>query len=66
MRAVKDGLAPVTVGLVLASGFILATGGATHWSSYAIAMASAVLASTTRMHPLWLIVAGAIVGAAAG
>lgn len=66
MRAVKDGLAPVTVGLVLASGFILATGSATHWSSYAIAMASAALASTTRMHPLWLIVVGAIVGAAAG
>ena len=62
LRAVKDGLAPVTVGLVLASGFILATGSATHWTSYAIAMLSVVLASTTQIHPLWLIAGGAIVG----
>lgn len=66
MRWVKDGLAPVTVGLVLASGYILATGSATHWSTYAIAMVSAAVASATRAHPLWLIVAGAIVGAVVG
>ncbi|HSD54497.1 MAG TPA: chromate transporter [Burkholderiales bacterium] len=65
MRAVKNGLAPVTVGLVLASGLILATGSATHWSMYVIAMLSTVLASATRLHPLWLIVAGALVGALA-
>lgn len=62
LRAVKDGLAPVTVGLVLASGFILATGSATHWTSYVIAMVSVVAASLTQVHPLWLIVAGAVVG----
>jgi len=62
LRAVKDGLAPVTVGLVLASGFILATGSATHWTSYVIAMVSVVLASTTQIHPLWLIAGGAVVG----
>jgi chromate transporter len=64
-RAVRNGFAPVTVGVVLASGFILATGGAGHWWMYAIAMASTVLASATRLHPLWLIVAGAVVGALA-
>ena len=64
-RALRNGFAPVTVGLVLASGFILATGAATRWSLYAVAMAATVLASVTRLHPLWLIVAGALVGALA-
>ncbi len=64
-RAIRNGFAPVTVGLVLASGFILATGSAGHWWMYAMAMASTVLASATRLHPLWLIVAGALVGALA-
>jgi chromate transporter len=64
-RAIRSGFAPVTVGLVLASGFILATGAAAHWGIYAIAMVSTVLASITRLHPLWLIVAGAVVGALA-
>jgi chromate transporter len=64
-RAIRNGFAPVTVGLVLASGFILATGTAGHWWMYAMAMVSTVLASATRLHPLWLIVAGAVVGALA-
>lgn len=65
MRVVKNGLAPITVGLVLASGLVLAIGSATHWSMYLIAMLSTVIASATRLHPLWLIVAGALVGALA-
>jgi chromate transporter len=64
-RALRNGFAPVTVGLVLASGFILATGAGERWWIYALAMASTVLASATRLHPLWLIVAGALVGALA-
>lgn len=64
-RALRNGFAPVTVGFVLAGGFILATGSAGHWWSYAIAMLSTVLASVTRLHPLWLIVAGALIGALA-
>ncbi len=64
-RAIRNGFAPVTVGLVLASGFILATGSAGQRWMYAMAIASTVLASTTRLHPLWLIVAGALVGALA-
>ncbi|MFO1364346.1 MAG: chromate transporter [Burkholderiales bacterium] len=62
-RAMRTGFAPVTVGVVLASGFVLATGAAHDWRIYLVAMASTVLASVTRLHPLWLIVAGAVVGA---
>jgi chromate transporter len=64
-RAIRNGVAPVTVRIVLASGFILATGSAGQWWTYAIAIVSTVLASATRLHPLWLIVAGALVGALA-
>lgn len=64
-QAVRTGLAPVTVGVVLASGFVLATGAAPDWRIYLVAMVSTVLASMTRVHPLWLIAGGAVVGALA-
>jgi chromate transporter len=64
-RAVRTGFAPVTVGVVLASGFVLATGAASDWRIYLVAIVSTVLASATRVHPLWLIAAGAAVGALA-
>ena len=65
LRAVKAGLAPITVGLVLASGFILTMGTAGSGMTLAIAMGSALLASTTRLNPLWFIGAGALIGALA-
>lgn len=62
-RAARAGFAPVTVGVVLASGFVLASGAGTSAWIYAIAMVSTALASMTRVHPLWLIAFGALVGA---
>jgi chromate transporter len=65
-KAVQHGLAPVTVGLVLASGFILAR--TVDHSSLAIGVtgATVVAALATRVHPLWLLAAGAAVGALIG
>jgi chromate transporter len=63
MAAVKEGLAPVTVGLVLASGFVLITGTGGGWPIHAVGALAAILASTTRISPLALIVLGAAVGA---
>lgn len=63
MRAVKEGLAPITVGLVLSSGFILTTGTVGSGKTLAIAMATAFLGSTTKLNPLWFIGVGALVGA---
>jgi chromate transporter len=62
MAALKDGLAPVTVGLVLASGFVLVTGTGGGWPIHAVAAAAAILTATTRLSPLWLIGIGALVG----
>ncbi len=60
---VLRGLAPITVGLMLA-GCTLLTGGfhdALAWSIAAIALASFM--ALPKLHPLWLIGAGAVVGA---
>jgi chromate transporter len=65
LRATKEGLAPITVGLVLASGFILTKGTAGSGTTLAIAMVTASLASTTQINPLWFIGAGALIGALA-
>ncbi|HEY7945541.1 MAG TPA: chromate transporter [Casimicrobiaceae bacterium] len=62
-KAIQHGLAPVTVGLVLASGFILARTVDHSWIAFGLTGATTALVLTTRVHPLWLLVAGAAVGA---
>lgn len=66
LRAVKEGLAPITVGLVLASGFILTTGTVGSGKTLAVAMSTALLASTTKLNPIWFIGIGALIGAVVG
>jgi len=60
--AVQAGLAPLTVGLILASGYILA-GAADHgWAGYAVTAATVALVMTTKLHPLWLLGAAGLLG----
>lgn len=61
-RRVRRGLAPVTVGLIVAGGYAMArTGGG--WPSAALTVAAAGLVLGTRLNPLWFIAAGAALGA---
>ena len=63
VRAARLGLAPLAVGLVLASGWILTRGAAQHaWAAYVLTAATAFLALRTRWNPLWLLLGGALVG----
>ena len=64
-RAVlQDGLAPITVGLVLGSGWVL-TRAADHTPvAYALTAVAVVWALRTRWSPLWLLAAAAILGVA--
>jgi len=62
-RAIQHGLAPVTVGLVLASGFILARTVDQSVIAVGLTVATVVAVLTTSLHPLWLLAAGAAVGA---
>lgn len=61
-KIVMQGLAPLTVGLVIASGVVLAQGAGAGIAGYVVAAAVAVLSGFTRVHPLWFIAAGALAG----
>jgi len=61
--AVQAGLVPLTVGLLLASGYILTMAAdAGSWVAYAITAATVGVAMYVRVHPLWCLAAGALVG----
>jgi len=61
--AIQRGLAPVTVGLVLASGYVLARAADETVAAYSVTLATALLALITRVHPLWFLGVAAALGA---
>ena len=61
-QRVRRGLAPVTIGLVIAGGYVMAGTGDAAWLSLAATAAAAALMLTTRISPLWLLAAGAALG----
>jgi chromate transporter len=63
LRAVlRAGLSPMTVGLVLAGGYVLAEDGGLGHAGLAIALVTAAVSVATRWHPLAFIVAGGLAG----
>ena len=65
VRAFKLGMGPVVVGLVLATGWILASAHDTpsqDWSLYLVTLITVVMVLKTRIHLLWLLAAGAVLG----
>jgi len=65
VRAFKQGLAPIVIALLVATGWLLATGSqyATRdWPIWSIAIASAIVVWRTKVHLLWLLGAGALLG----
>jgi chromate transporter len=66
VRAFKQGMAPIVIALLVATGWILATaeGYALHnWPGWLVVVATTVLVWRTRIHLLWLLGAGALLGA---
>lgn len=66
VRAFKQGLAPIVVALLVATGWILATGAqyrTSDWPVWLIAFVTAIVVWRTRIHLLWLLGAGALLGA---
>src|SRR5437667_10704773 len=62
-RIVLSGLVPVTVGIVIASGYVLARAADSDWQAAAITAAASGLMLGTRINPLWiLVIAGAMGG----
>ena len=62
VRAFKAGMAPLVVGLLFATGWILATA-IDGWRHLLLTALTALLIWKSRVHLLWLIVAGAVIGA---
>lgn len=66
VRAFKQGLAPVVIALLLSTSWILATASGTsfeHWPLWLLAFVSGVILWRTKMHLLYLLAAGAVLGA---
>jgi chromate transporter len=63
VRAFVAGLAPVTVGLLAASAILLAAPYRGSAAALALVVGAALLAWRTKASPVWLIAAGAAVGA---
>ncbi|HEX7890622.1 MAG TPA: chromate transporter [Ramlibacter sp.] len=65
IRAFKQGLAPLVVALLIATGWILATShgyALSNWPAWAVAIVSTLIVWRTRIHLLWLLGAGAVLG----
>ncbi len=61
VRAFKLGLAPIVIALLIATGWIMAS--VSHdWRLCLVTLVSALLIWRTRIHMLWLIAAGAVLG----
>jgi chromate transporter len=60
---IQGGLLPVTVGLVASTAWLLANSAAgKHGVGIVIAIVCAIIAWRTKLNPLWLLAAGAILG----
>jgi len=62
-RIARRGLAPVTIGLVVAGGVVMARTADTDWALLAVTIAAAAVFLATRINPLWTLAAGAALGA---
>ena len=65
VRAFKQGMAPIVIALLVATGWILATGGnyaLEDWPRWLAAVVTAAIVWRTRIHLLWLLGAGALLG----
>lgn len=61
-RTVQAGLVPMTAGLVCASAFLIAEASDGTWMLAAITLGVAIATYATRLHPLWALAAGALIG----
>lgn len=65
VRAFKQGMAPIVVALLVATGWILATGSnyaVRDWPLWLVTGVTALIVWRTKLHLLWLLGAGALLG----
>lgn len=65
IRAFKSGMAPIVIALLLATAWLLTVSHdqpARDWPLYALTLATTLIVWRTKLHMLWLIGAGALLG----
>ena len=65
VRAFKQGMAPIVIGLLVSTGWILASAHSnqkTDWPLWLLTAISTLLVWRTKIHLLWLLGAGAVLG----
>ena len=66
VRAFKQGMAPIVIALLIATGWILAASHGNlleHWQLWLVTAVTTLVVWRTRLHMLWLLGAGAALGA---
>jgi chromate transporter len=61
-QIVRLGLVPVIMGLVTASGTVMASAADTSWPVVAVTIAAAAITLATRLSPMWMLLVGAALG----
>ena len=59
---IQASLVPLSIGLMGASGLILAQAADRSWAAVVVTAVAAVLGFATRLNPLWLLLAGGVLG----
>jgi chromate transporter len=61
---IQDALVPISIGLIAASAYVVASAVAHNFAAVAITLATAIVSYTTRLNPLWAFAAAALIGLA--
>jgi chromate transporter len=61
-RITRAGIAPLTIGLIIAGGAVMARTADANWQSAAVTGGAAALLLTTRLNPLWIVAAAGTLG----
>jgi chromate transporter len=62
--AVQAGLLPISIGLIAASAFVVTWVAAHNFVAVAVTVVTAIVTYTTRLNPLWIFAAAALLGLA--
>ena len=66
LRALRGGLVPVAVGLIFASGIVLAGATGGNWTTPVIVLAATLFVWRSSRSPLWVLAGGAVLGGLLG
>ena len=61
-KAISLGVAPLAVGLIFSGATLIAQAAGFGWAAWALVAVTVAVNLRTKLHPLWLIAAGAVLG----